>query len=201
MRELLLAEGVSPLELPTSRSILVKDLLRLLISDPAYTLKSLSLSLALLAKGVSLRGIVSSICFSALLPRLLAVHNARRVHLETGPGKEYLLAGIIGRCGIPDVLYPHNIEKLVPYQRSRYFVGRASIANFETQAFRRAAEVVTISEYDAKAVRGLGVSNVSVLPYYPPAARMTELVTVRQGRKERVQSFFLSMSPFITLQH
>lgn len=95
-----------------------------------------------------------------------------------------MIAGdILARSRVPYVVFPQNLEFLVPGTRPettfRHFAGAYEI---ETLIYRRARQVFTISNFDATILRCMGV-DAEVWPFYPTDDELPRLRRLRDARE------------------
>lgn len=138
----------------------------------------------LLLRGVvSLRGFIRYLRYGAAIQHFLATHKPEIVALELCPGVSMIAGDIVRRSGVPYVVFPQNLEFLVPNAQPevtfRNFSGAYEI---EALIHRQARKVFTISRFDATILKCMGI-DAGVWPSYPPAEEIARLGRIRDARQ------------------
>lgn len=152
---------------------------------PSLALRTAWRAALLLARGVlSTRGFLRYLSYGASLAQFIATTKPGVVVLELCPGVSMIAGDILARSGIPYVVFPQNLEFLVPGKRPevtfRHFAGAYEI---ETLIYRRACKVLTISNFDATILRCMAV-DAAVWPFYPTDDDLARLRSLREARSK-----------------
>jgi hypothetical protein len=151
---------------------------------PAAVLRTAWRAFGLLLRGVlTLRGFMRYLSYGACVEQFLTTHKPVLVALELCPGVSMIAGDIVRRSGIPYVVFPHNLEFLVPNAQPdvtfRSFSGTYEI---ESLIYRQARKVLTISGFDTTILRCMGI-DTWVWPSYPPAEEVVRLGRIRDSRQ------------------
>jgi hypothetical protein len=90
--------------------------------------------------------------------------------------------------GVPLVAVSHNIESLASHQVNRQ--DQTELFNREIDALTKCDLVITISREEAWLLKNLNI-NAHFFPYYPPAAILKRLLSIRENRKKTKKKDFL----------
>jgi len=110
---------------------------------------------------------------------------------ETTRDWYYYLPYIFKNANIPVIALPHNLESLVPSQKS-FFSEKESPLWFseEIQHLKQADAVFTISREEQLFLQLFGIESF-YLPYYPTFEVTENLLQIRENRKTSSKDFFL----------
>lgn len=151
---------------------------------PTVALPTAWRALCLLLQGVlSPRGFVRYLTYGTSIAQFLATHKPGLVTLELCPGVSMIAGDIVRRSGVPYVVFPQNLEFLVPSPRPevtfRNFVGAYEI---EALLYRQARKVFAISGFDATILKCMGV-DAGVWSSYPPEEDVVRFAKIRDARQ------------------
>jgi hypothetical protein len=151
---------------------------------PGLALLTAWRAIELLVRGVlSFRGFLRYLSYGTNLAQFIATTKPGIVVLELCPGVSMIAGDILARSRIPFVVFPQNLEFLVPGTRPevtfRHFAGAYEI---EALIYRRARKVFTISHFDATILHCLSV-DAEVWPFYPTEDELPRLRRLRDARQ------------------
>ncbi|MFO7606143.1 MAG: hypothetical protein R6W72_07585 [Desulfurivibrionaceae bacterium] len=111
--------------------------------------------------------------------------NAPGIFLwEYAASQSYHMPLLAKAAGWKVIAMPHNLESLVPNQFSRISKKRSPLwFNEELKVLSTCDHIVTISREEQWLLRLYGI-NADFLPYYPPEATETALLSVRKHRHD-----------------
>lgn len=153
---------------------------------PAPILRTAARAVALLVRGVvSLRGFARYLSYGSNIAQFLADHKPDLVALELCPGVSMIAGDIVRRSGIPYVVFPQNLEFLVPSIRPEATFGSfAGAYEIEASIYRHARRVLAISGFDATILKCMGI-DAALWPSYPPPEERRRLFGIREARQQR----------------
>ncbi|WP_156797877.1 hypothetical protein [Synechococcus sp. CB0205] len=135
----------------------------------------------------TLRGFIVTLIEGAWLDHKLQESPHSEISIELASGKTMLLAALLAASGREYIVFPQNVEFLVPSQAQKYFSSPASEYHVERYIYTKALRIFAISEFDAAVIKCLGASNVSVLPYSPVEGYREELLMISAMRTYTVK--------------
>lgn len=171
--------GAATIMLPQSHG----DALRAVRRSPFSIMAALPSAVSLLWRCLSWKGFAAALLYGAWLHVTLKGRGASDVMLEVAPNRNIVLGNFLVAYSIPFSAWPHNIEFMVPGQRQSYFRTQDAAFAAEMRVYRHARSVHAISDFDANALRALGIESVCSVSYDPSTSDKAVLLSIRQRRK------------------
>lgn len=129
-----------------------------------------------------MRGFVRYLVYGSSIAQFIAFHSPKLITLELCPGICMIAGDIVRRTGIPYVVFPQNLEFLVPNPKSdSTFRDFSAAYEVESLIYRSAQKVCAISEFDATILKCMAVE-ASVWPAYPSSSDLVRLERIRETR-------------------
>ena len=97
------------------------------------------------------------------------------------------IAHYLQLCGYSTIVFPHNIECLVPGSSGRFrsnILSRSRLFYIEMNVMLNAEKVFTISNFDNAILQCLSVKS-EVFPYYPSSMDLPNIYAVRSARENK----------------
>lgn len=156
---------------------------------PSLALRTAWRAVVLRARGVlSTRGFLRYVSYGANLAQFIATAKPSVVVLELCPGVSMIAGDILANSNVPYVVFPQNLEFLVPGKRPEVtFRDFAGAYEIETLIYRRACKVFTISNFDATILRCMSV-DAAVWPFYPTDDDLPRLHRLRDARAQKTST-------------
>ena len=103
------------------------------------------------------------------------------------PGPSLAISHYLQLCGYSTIVFPHNIECLVPGSSGRFrsnILSRSRLFYIEMNVMLNAEKVFTISNFDNAILQCLSVK-AEVFPYYPSSIDLQNIYAVRSARENK----------------
>lgn len=114
---------------------------------------------------------------------IIALYRPDKAYIETCGERNILACQIFAFLGISYVVYPHNIEFMVPGQPLKIFRSKIMALAIELDSYRKAVNVLTISDFDTSVLRCFGLESVETYPYSPITADSLWCQQIRVARE------------------